>query len=70
LKNFFGTGGSDKSAIGIEKYTRKKNDNQPQTYQHRESQLKQYLENNGIRPILARVKHLQINGKIEKWFHI
>ena len=34
-----------------------------------DSEFKRYLETNGIRPILARVKHPQTNGKIEKWFH-
>jgi putative transposase len=33
-----------------------------------DSEFKQYLETQGIRPILARVKHPQTNGKIEKWF--
>ena len=34
-----------------------------------DSEFKQYLETKEIRPILARVKHPQTNGKIEKWFH-
>lgn len=33
-----------------------------------DSEFKQYLETHDIRPILARVKHPQTNGKIEKWF--
>jgi len=33
-----------------------------------DSEFKQYLESQGIRPIPARVKHPQTNGKIEKWF--
>jgi putative transposase len=31
-------------------------------------EFKQYLGTHDIRPILARVKHPQTNGKIEKWF--
>ncbi len=31
-------------------------------------EFKQYLETNDVRPILARVKHPQNNGKVEKWF--
>jgi hypothetical protein len=27
-----------------------------------------YLEKHGIKPILAKVKHSQTNGKLEKWF--
>ena len=34
-----------------------------------DSEFKQYLESKAIHPILARVKHPQTNGKIEKWFH-
>jgi putative transposase len=34
-----------------------------------DSEFKQYLESKEIQPILARVKHPQTNGKIEKWFH-
>ena len=33
-----------------------------------DSEFKQYLGTHDIRPILARVKHPQTNGKIEKWF--
>ena len=33
-----------------------------------DSEFKRYLEREGIKPILARVKHPQTNGKIEKWF--
>jgi putative transposase len=33
-----------------------------------DGEFKQYLDTQGIRPILARVKHPQTNGKIEKWF--
>ena len=29
----------------------------------------QFLAENRIKHILARVKHPQTNGKIEKWFH-
>ncbi len=32
------------------------------------SQFKDRLEMHGIKPILARVKHPQTNGKLEKWF--
>ena len=32
------------------------------------SEFLQYLGSKGIHPILARVKHPQTNGKIEKWF--
>ena len=34
-----------------------------------DSEFKQYVETKGIRPILARAKYPQTNGKIEKWFH-
>jgi len=34
-----------------------------------DSEFKQFLVDNNINPILARVKHPQTNGKIEKWFH-
>ena len=30
--------------------------------------FKQHIERQGIRPILARVKHPQTNGKLERWF--
>ncbi len=33
-----------------------------------DSEFKQHIVNLGIKPILARVKHPQTNGKIEKWF--
>jgi putative transposase len=33
-----------------------------------DSDFKQHLERHGIRPILARVKHPQTNGKLERWF--
>jgi putative transposase len=32
------------------------------------SRFKSYLEDLGIKPIMARVKHPQTNGKLEKWF--
>jgi len=32
------------------------------------SRFKNYLEELGIKPIMARVKHPQTNGKLEKWF--
>jgi transposase InsO family protein len=31
-------------------------------------QFKTHLEKHGIKPILARVKYPQTNGKLEKWF--
>jgi len=34
-----------------------------------DSEFKQFLTKHNILPILARVKHPQTNGKIEKWFH-
>lgn len=33
-----------------------------------DSEFKKHIVNLGIKPILARVKHPQTNGKIEKWF--
>ena len=33
-----------------------------------DSEFKQHIVSLGIKPILARVKHPQTNGKIEKWF--
>jgi putative transposase len=33
-------------------------------------QFKIHLEKHGIKPILARVKHPQTNGKLEKWFDV
>ena len=36
---------------------------------YREREFKRYLETQGIRTILARVKHLHTNEKREKWFH-
>ena len=30
--------------------------------------FKQHLERHGIKPILAKVKHPQTNGKLERWF--
>ena len=33
-----------------------------------DSEFKQYLETNDVRLILARVKHPQTNGNVEKWF--
>jgi transposase InsO family protein len=30
--------------------------------------FKIHLEKHGIKPILARIKHPQTNGKLEKWF--
>jgi len=32
------------------------------------SDFKNHLEKHGIKPILARVKHPQTNGKLERWF--
>ena len=32
------------------------------------SEFKDHLEKHGIKPILARVKHLQTNGKLERFF--
>ena len=34
-----------------------------------ESTFSQFLAENEIKHILARVKHPQINGKIKKWYH-
>jgi putative transposase len=34
-----------------------------------DSEFKRHILKYGIKPILARVKHPQTNGKIEKWFH-
>lgn len=34
-----------------------------------ESAFEKFLEENKIRHILARIKHPQTNGKIEKWYH-
>ena len=33
-----------------------------------DSEFKRHIEKNGIKPILARVKHPQTNGKLERWF--
>lgn len=33
-----------------------------------DSDFKQHLGRYGIKPILARVKHPQTNGKLERWF--
>ncbi len=33
-----------------------------------DGEFKQHIVNLGIKPILARVKHPQTNGKLEKWF--
>jgi putative transposase len=33
-----------------------------------DSEFKNHLEKQGIKPILARVKHPQTNGKLERWF--
>ena len=33
-----------------------------------DSEFKRHLEKHGIKPILARVKHPQTNGKLERWF--
>lgn len=33
-----------------------------------DSDFKQHLERYGIKPILAKVKHPQTNGKLERWF--
>ncbi len=33
-----------------------------------DSEFKKHIVNLGIKPILARVKHPQTNGKLEKWF--
>jgi len=33
-----------------------------------DSEFKRHIEAIGIKPILARVKNHQTNGKIEKWF--
>jgi putative transposase len=35
-----------------------------------DGQFKTHLEKHGIKPILARVKHPQTNGKLEKWFDV
>jgi len=35
-----------------------------------DSEFKDRLERYGIKPILARVKHPQTNGKLEKWFDV
>jgi len=35
-----------------------------------ESRFKKFLETQGIKQILCRIKHPQSNGKIEKWFQI
>ena len=33
-----------------------------------DSEFKKHIERHGIKPILARVKHPQTNGKLERWF--
>ena len=33
-----------------------------------DSDFKKHLERHGIKPILAKVKHPQTNGKLERWF--
>jgi putative transposase len=33
-----------------------------------DSDFKKHIERHGIKPILARVKHPQTNGKLERWF--
>lgn len=35
-----------------------------------DSKFEAYLDANGIKPILCRIKHPQSNGKIEKWFQV
>ncbi len=35
-----------------------------------ESRFKKFLESQGIKQILCRIKHPQSNGKVEKWFQI
>ena len=34
-----------------------------------ESAFEKFLEENNIKHIMARIKHPQTNGKIEKWYH-
>ena len=34
-----------------------------------DSKFKKHIVNLGIKPILARVKHPQTNGKLKKWFY-
>ena len=33
-----------------------------------DSEFKKHIERHGIKPILAKVKHPQTNGKLERWF--
>ena len=33
-----------------------------------DSDFKKHIERHGIKPILAKVKHPQTNGKLERWF--
>jgi len=33
-----------------------------------DSEFKKHIERHGIKPILARIKHPQTNGKLERWF--
>jgi len=51
--------------IGSQYYTNKKDKNGMS-----ESKFEAFLKENGIKHIKARVKHPQINGKVEKWYDL